>query len=86
MAKYRKKSVVIEAMQFTEETKNQVADFVTDYRLLGFSPDGRPTLVIETVEGFMAATIGDWVIKGVKGEFYPCQPDIFQASYDFVEE
>jgi len=43
------------------------------------------SLAIDTMEGTMRADVGDWVICGVKGEFYPCKPDIFAATYDFVE-
>lgn len=45
--------------------------------------DGR--IVIRTLEGDMKADLGDWIIKGVQGEFYPCKPDIFQATYEPVE-
>jgi len=43
-------------------------------------------LIIHTAEGNMKASRGDWIIEGVKGEFYPCKPDIFKATYDKVEE
>lgn len=43
-----------------------------------------PSIQIKTLEGQMEAVVGDWVIKGVKGEFYPCKPDIFEATYEFV--
>ncbi len=81
--KFRKKPVVIEAMQFTEESKNRCFNWVTCSTASTYK-DGKPVLKILTLEGEMAAEIGDWIIKGVKGEFYPCKPDIFEATYDPV--
>jgi len=85
MAKYRKKPVIIEAMQFREENKDRVFNFVTCNRAADFE-GGSPILNIQTLEGIMTTRIGDWVIKGVHGEFYPCKPDIFAATYEAVEE
>ena len=85
MPKFRKKPVVIEAMRFTEETKDRVLNWVAGNRYPGFDKDGRPVLNIETLEGVMRATLNDWVIRGAKGEFYPCKPDIFEATYEPVE-
>ena len=82
--KYRKKPVVIDAMQFTEENKNKVFRFVTCNCSAEFSEDGKPVLAIETLEGVMRANIGDYIIKGVSGEFYPCKPDIFEMTYEKV--
>ena len=48
--------------------------------------DGPPTLAVATLEGVMLAKPGDWVIRGVQGEFYPCKPDIFAETYERVEE
>ena len=83
--KFRKKPVVIEAMEFTEESKNQVYNFVRGNKVASES-DGKPTLTIQTLEGDMCASLGDWIIRGVKGEFYPCKPDVFVATYDRVDE
>jgi hypothetical protein len=83
--KFRKKPVVIEAMQFTEETKDQAFNFVTCNHYPVWVEPGIPGLVIQTLEGNMIAHVGDWIIKGVKGEFYPCKPDIFQATYEAVD-
>lgn len=85
MPKFRKKPVVIEAWQFTDETKNQVFNSVTCNRVATFDAVGNPTLTIQTLEGDMVAVEGDWIIKGVKGEFYPCKPDIFEATYEPAE-
>lgn len=84
MAKYRKKPVVIEAELFTEATKDRCYNFVTCNRYADFNADGKPTLRIQTLEGDMIANLGDWIIKGVKGEFYPCKADIFEATYEPV--
>jgi hypothetical protein len=89
--KYRKKPVVIEAFQFTIEMaedycfKNIPLPF--NLRIYGgWNPKtrvlGRIWIPVETLEGRMIAHIGDYVIKGIKGEIYPCKPDIFLATYD----
>lgn len=84
MPHFRKKPVVVEAMQFTNESKNQVFHWITCNRYPRVDESGNPTLVIQTLEGDHTATLGDWIIKGVKGEFYPCKPDIFEATYEAV--
>ena len=97
MAKYRKKPVVIEAVQLTWENWQEICDFAgvgtledgkptgTDKDLDGNPlPDGGPGLLIPTLEGVHLANPGDWIIKGVQGELYPCKPDIFEATYDRV--
>ena|SRR5699024_1563629 len=48
------------------------------------SPEGKAVIEIETLEGTMRADVGDWIIKGVQGEFYPCKPDIFEATYELA--
>ncbi len=82
--KFRKKPVVIDAMQFTEETKDQVYCWVEGNKYASHDDDGNPTLIIPTLEGEMTATLGDWIIKGVAGEFYPFKPDIFEQTYEEV--
>jgi len=82
MAKYRKKPVVIEAIQFNGENQSDVAEFMGEMIRTNFFPD----ILIETLEGTMKANIGDYIIKGVKGEFYPCKPDIFEATYEKVND
>jgi hypothetical protein len=89
--KFRKKPVVIEAVQFSGEN----ADDVRKFCLFADGPfedqartgEAKPYLylLISTLEGSMRADPGDWIIKGVKGEFYPCKPDIFEATYEPVE-
>lgn len=78
MPMFRKKPVVIEAVQFDGTFAS-----VEGLLIPSCSQDlGSNTLEIETLEGVMTAQPGDWIIKGVKGEFYPCKPDIFAATYD----
>lgn len=73
---YRKKPVVIEAIQLTEDSRPDVMAFVP----ADLSEDGG--LTIHTLEGSLHASLNDWIIKGVQGEFYPCKPDIFEATYE----
>lgn len=86
MSKFRKRPVVIEAMQFTSESRNQCFRFVTCNCAPTFDVSHNPTLTIQTLEGNMTAVDGDWIIKGIKGEFYPCKPDIFAATYEPVND
>ena len=82
MPMYRKKPVIIEAEHFTEENKNQCFNFITCNASLDFDAQGQPCIHIMTLEGWMTASLGDYVIKGIAGEFYPCKPDIFEATYE----
>lgn len=77
--KYRKKPVVIEAIKWVPESEviRQISVFMG-----GVHIDKDSRVLIDTLEGQMAANPGDWIIKGVKGEFYPCKPDIFEATYE----
>lgn len=97
--RFRKKPVVIEAVQLRWTTWCDVCAFLGD--IISVENPGRNTesysdtcgevgpqyieLDIPTSEGVMTAKHGDWIIKGVKGEFYPCKPDIFEATYEAVE-
>jgi len=85
MAKYRKKPVVVEAVQWTGENHTEIVRFVTHdgKRLAAFS---LCEMYIKTLEGDMIAAPGDWIIKDVNGEFYPCKPDIFEKTYERMEE
>lgn len=84
--KYRKKPVEIEAMQLTADNACEVLTFCNGSGDIVASKEDDGTISIKTLEGTMTASIGDYVIKGVKGEFYPCKPDIFEVTYDIVEE
>ena len=85
MAKFRKKPVEIEAVKFTRNNWDEIKSF-TNYAAYTLTIEGRingiATCIIPTLEGHHIATEGDWIIKGIKGEFYPCKPDIFAATYD----
>lgn len=99
MAKYKKKPVVIEAIQLGWDTWSEVCEFVDKESFGGGvyldsttgveMPDGGTSnlmgLKIKTLEGTMLARRGDFIIKGINGEFYPCKPDIFEATYEKVE-
>jgi len=87
MAKYRKKPVMIEAIQFFDdaETLIRLSEFMNDDIRVDYSIPDRPVLKIQTLEGEHIASIGDYIIKGIKGEFYPCKPDIFKMTYETVE-
>ena len=92
MAKYIKKPVVVEAVQWNGENNKEVEKFCkkAKYFETGFSPDARTKghtikwYMIKTLEGEMKAEIGDYIVKGVKGEFYPVKPDIFHITYESV--
>ncbi len=93
--KYRKKPVIIEAVQWTGNNTREMWNFLTgkttDY--IQTSGDNfyinhdlvKGGLVIKTLEGEHLASLNDFIIKGVKGEFYPCKPDIFEATYETAE-
>jgi hypothetical protein len=83
--KYRKRPVVIEAVQLTKENGPKVWEWANSKPF--YAPDGSVDgLTIFTLEGRMKADFGDWIIKGVQGEFYPCKPDIFAATYEREED
>lgn len=85
--KYRKKPVVIEARQLTSDNLPEVRAWVADGRSYPSVNAVPPVMLfINTLEGVMTATEGDYIIRGVKGEFYPCKPDIFAATYERVED
>lgn len=89
MARFRKKPVEIEARQF-----NGIGDYLEIVHWMKACGDTHaladevryetPLMLIHTLEGLMAASPGDWIIRGVNGEFYPCKPDIFEKTYDRV--
>lgn len=100
MDKFRKKPVVIEAVKLEHSMPSirDAMEFIGSYKWC----DGRieqemyydficeamkkDGLTIRTLEGYMLASWGDWIIKGVKNEFYPCKPDIFEATYERVDD
>lgn len=87
--KYRKEPVVIDAIQF-EDTAERICEI---HEFLGgeetrvnYEDKDNPFIPIETLEGTMKANVGDYIIKGVNGEFYPCKPNIFEKTYEKVED
>lgn len=85
--KYIKRPVVIEALQWTGYNYNEVEEYMGKKNIVAREYNGEKicSLIIRTLEGNMVASAGDFIIKGVKGEFYPCKPDIFLETYDMVE-
>lgn len=80
MPMFRKKPVVIEAVQFFNGIQpSEFAQDVVEGRVR-YTESG--TMLIQTLEGAMEASNGDWIIRGIKGELYPCKPDIFAATYE----
>jgi len=80
--KYRKKPIIIDAIQYTDNA-DEIIKFTNNKAMM---VTGLSYMVIPTLEGNHSASVGDWIIKGVKGEFYPCKPDIFDMTYEKVEE
>lgn len=99
MCKYRKLPVEIEAIQWNGDNYSEIYEFINSsnnddlgkkmnklfIKSLGELVVNRKEIIIKTLEGKMIANIGDYIIKGVAGEFYPCKPDIFEKTYEKVE-
>lgn len=85
---YRKKPVVIEAIQYdgTEKSLVEIVKCFNSIKASVSSDIQDDQFIIETLEGSHIASPGDYIIKGVKNEFYPCKPDIFKMTYEKVEE
>lgn len=88
MSKYRKRPVEIEAIQFTRQNIEEIVKFINNKVEISIEKriDGIATCKIETLEGIMTAREGDYIIKGVNGEFYPCKSYIFEKTYEKVME
>ena len=89
ITKYRKKPVIIEAIQFEDNSDRiiEIHEFMGgDTIRVNYEDKNNPYLKIETLEGIMKASVGDYIIKGVNGEFYPCKPDIFEKTYERVTD
>lgn len=78
--KYRKKPIVIEAVRWTGSITPEMEDLLGEVKVL---PKGS-SLLIPTLEGVMEARRGDYIIRGVNGELYPCKPDIFKKTYELL--
>lgn len=86
---YRKKPVIIKAVQWNGENIGEIMEFCGEsvcISQLVYDINAKPinNLEIKTLEGTMMADLGDFIIQGVKGEFYPCKPDIFEKTYELV--
>ena len=79
--KYRKKPVIIDAIQWTGKNIKEIKDFCPTVIDIPPAP-----IEIPTLEGNHTALINDFIIRGIHGEFYPCKPDIFEKTYELVEE
>ena len=94
MNRYVKKPIAIEAVKWKGFNNDEIKDFAGDSVKIevireGDADNGIPSSVdcsIETLEGVMTANVGDYIIKGVNGEFYPCKQDIFEKTYDKVDD
>ena len=90
MSKFRKKPVIIEAVQLRWDTWNEMCDFAGVGKLIDGKPEGETLpgnkigLSIPTLEGVMQASEDDWIIRGVENELYPCKPGIFEKTYEPV--
>jgi hypothetical protein len=91
MAKYKKKPVIIDAIQWNGTNFDEIMNFIEDFHGNKFNYENEEeraikegTLFIQTLEGMHTANTNDWIIKGVAGEFYPCKPDIFEKTYELV--
>lgn len=90
MIKYRKKPVVIDAWKYTGDNGSKLEMLSGKIKQSPVLEPGKGNpsgsyLQIETLEGVMTADVGDWIIKGVEGEYYPIKPDIFKKTYEKVE-
>ena len=87
--KYRKNTEIIEAVQFKGEMNKELSELLRDadygYSCKTITPDIVDDLVVETPEGNVKVFVGDYIIKGVNGEYYPCKPDIFEKTYEKVD-
>ncbi len=90
MPKFKKKPVVVEARQYLNDSSSfELVGWVNEGQYkrgpeVPFATWENGTLTIPTLEGDHIANVGDWIIEGVQGEFYPCKPDIFEATYEAV--
>lgn len=86
MQKFVKKPVVVEAIQYNGINITEIESFLVSKLPTVWSSVEDTQLIIPTLEGDMKVSKGDYVIKGIKGEFYPCKPDVFEKTYDVVED
>jgi len=92
MPKFRKRPIIVEAFRWTADINQKedplwIIDAIKD-DIIYVAYEGTPRIfmMIKTLEGTMTAKRGDWIIKGIEGEIYPCKPDIFKKTYELIEE
>lgn len=88
MPRFRKRPVEVEAIQWRGDNFEEI-DRWAGWKVISRYPDGGRLgrqISILTLEGAMEASVGDWIVRGVKGEFYPCKPDIFDLTYECVPD
>lgn len=83
---YRKKPIVIEAMQLTFRNRDRLLDFAQGSITLKWDDGYLVGAYVQTLEGCTYASYGDYIIKGVDGEYYPCKPGVFEKTYELAEE
>jgi hypothetical protein len=86
MPKFRKKPVIVEAVQIKESNQDEIINFLgkSKYHIEQLPFDGQYVVYIETLEGTTIGALTDWIIRGVAGEYYPCKTDIFEQTYEEV--
>lgn len=93
MAKYKTKPCEIEALQYTGDNVEEIIEFTEHQAYGGLKPKRNGDhlwaswgLFIKTLEGDMEASVGDYIIRGLRGEYYPCKPDVFIKKYELIED
>lgn len=84
--RYRKKPIVIEAMQLTFKNRDKIIEFGEGNVTLSWRDGYLEGAFVSTLEGGIYATYGDYIVKGVDGEFYPCKPDVFEKTYELADD
>ena len=91
--KFRKKPIVIDAVQWNGKNFDEIMNFMQYFHGNKFNYENAEEqayktkqLTIQTDEGLMTASLNDWIVKGVKGEFYPCKPDVFELTYEKIDD
>lgn len=80
MPQFTKRPVVVEAIRWENNTES--LDAIHAICPFWFAADGTPDLLLETLNGVMRAAVGDWIVRDEQGLFYPCKPDVFEATYE----
>lgn len=83
---YRKKPIVIKAMQLNFSNRDKILDFAKGHITLSWRDGYLEGAYVQTLEGYMYASYGDYIIRGVDGEYYPCKPGIFEKTYELAED